>query len=83
MDFMSIGTQEILMIILVAILVVGPNRIVEISRTMGKVMRAIRKTTVELTTSVTKELEIEDKKKQPPEKPENKGETPDDRASEP
>lgn len=76
MDLMSIGTQEILMIILVAVLVVGPNRIVEISRTLGKVMRAIRKTTAELTTSVTREMELEEKEKQPPASPEKKEELP-------
>jgi Tat protein translocase TatB subunit len=83
MDFMSIGTQEILMIILVAILVVGPNRIVGISRTMGNIMRAIRKTTAELTTSVTKELEQEEKDKHPPAAPKNKERAPDSQTPKP
>ena len=83
MDFMSIGTQEILMIILVAVLVVGPNRIVEMSRTMGKVMRAIKKTTFDLTSAVTKELELEEKDKQPLVDPENKETLPGDQASKP
>ena len=73
---MSIGSSEILMILLVAVLVVGPNRIIEISRTIGKVMRTIRKTTADLTTSVTKELELEDKDKQPPADPEKKEQLP-------
>ena len=83
MDFMSIGTQEILMIILVAVLVVGPNRIVEMSRTLGKITRAIKKTSIDLTSAVTKELELEEKDKQPPANPENKDEPPDDQASKP
>jgi Tat protein translocase TatB subunit len=83
MDFMSIGTQEILMIILVAVLIVGPNRIVEMSRTMGKVMRAIRKTTAELTTSVTKEIELEEKEKQSSANPENKEKPSGNQASKP
>ena len=83
MDFMSIGSSEILMILLVAVLVVGPNRIVEMSRTMGKVMRAIKKTTFDLTTAVTKELEFEEKDKQPPAGPENKEKLPGDQASKP
>jgi Tat protein translocase TatB subunit len=83
MDFMSIGTQEILMIILVAVLIVGPNRIVEMSRTMGKVMRAIRKTTAELTMNVTKEIELEEKKKQPPADTETKKELPGDHTTKP
>ena len=64
MDFMSIGTSEILMILLVAILVVGPNRIVGLGRSLGKIMRAIKKTSFDLTSAVTKELELEDKDKQ-------------------
>ena len=80
---MSIGTQEILMVILVAVLVVGPNRIVEMSRTMGKIMRAIKKTTFDLTSAVTKELELEEKDKQPSADPENKEELPGDQASKP
>ncbi len=83
MDFMSIGTQEILMIILVAVLVVGPNRIVEISRTMGKITRAIKKTSIDLTSAVTKELELEEKDKQPPANPENKQKPQGDPASKP
>jgi len=83
MDLMAIGTQEILMIILVAVLIVGPNRIVEVSRTIGKVMRAIKKTTSELTTAVTKELELEEKDKQPPANPQNKEELPGDQAPKP
>jgi sec-independent protein translocase protein TatB len=83
MDFTSIGSSEILMIILVAVLVVGPNRIVEISRTMGKVMRAIKKTTFDLTSAVTKELELEEKEKQPPADPKNKEELPGNQASKP
>ena len=83
MDFTSIGSSEILMIILVAVLVVGPNRIVEISRTMGKVMRAIKKTTFDLTSAVTKELELEEKEKQPPADPKNKEELPGNQTSKP
>lgn len=59
MDFLSIGTGEILMILLVALLVLGPNRVVEFARTMGKVMRTIKKASFDLTSTVTKELEEE------------------------
>ena len=63
MDFMSIGTSEILMILLVAILVVGPNRVVGLGRSLGKIMRTIKKTSFDLTSAVTKELDLEDKDK--------------------
>ena len=64
MDFLSVGTSEILMILLVALLVVGPNKVIELGRTLGKVMRTIRKASFDLTSSVSRELELEDKKKQ-------------------
>ena len=83
MDLMSIGTQEILMIILVAVLVVGPNRIVGMSRTMGKITRAIKKTTIDMTSAVTKELELEEKEKQPPADTETKKELTGDQAPRP
>ena len=59
MDFMSVGTSEILMILLVAIIIVGPNKIIEVARTMGKIMRTLKKASFDLTSTVTKELEDE------------------------
>ena len=63
MDFMSVGTSEILMILLVAILVVGPNRVVEMARTLGKIMRSIKKASFDLTSAVSRELDLENKEK--------------------
>jgi Sec-independent protein translocase protein TatA len=71
MDFMSIGAQEILMILLVAILVVGPTRIVEVGRTIGRITRAIKKASIDFSSAVSKEMELEEKDKKttpPPEK---------------
>ena len=73
MDFMSIGTSEILMILFVAVLVIGPNRIVGLGRTLGKIMRTIKKTSFDLTSAVTKELELEDKDKQDSNKADKQG----------
>ena len=74
MDFMSIGTSEILMILLVAIIVVGPNRIVGTARSLGKIMRSIKKASYDLTSAVTREIDLEEKEieKKPPENPEKK-----------
>jgi len=72
MDFMSIGAQEILMILLVAIIVVGPNRIVEIGRTIGKITRSIKKASIDFSSAVSKEMELEEKNKQDPPPPEKK-----------
>jgi len=39
----NIGTQEILVILAIALVVVGPRRLPEISRTIGRFMNEIRK----------------------------------------
>ncbi len=72
MDFLSVGASEILMVLLVALLVVGPNKVVEMARTLGKVMRSVRKASSELTSAVTREMEIEDREKRPPSSAEKK-----------
>ncbi len=64
MDFFSIGFGEALVILIVALIVFGPGRIVEIGRTLGKITRTLRKASFDLTTQVTKELE--EKKGNPP-----------------
>lgn len=62
--FSQIGTQEILMILLVAVIVIGPNKIVEFGKTVGKVSRNIKKISTDMTTSIERELD-EEKKKEP------------------
>jgi sec-independent protein translocase protein TatB len=63
MDFMAVGTSEVLMILLVALLVVGPNKVVQTARTLGRIMRSIRKASYDLTSAVTRELEMEEREK--------------------
>ena len=65
MDLLDVGSAEVLVILLVAMLVVGPRKIVELARTIGKIIRTIKKAALDLTSSVTKELELEDKEKNP------------------
>ena len=62
MDFFGIGFGEIILILVVALVIWGPSRIAEIGLKLGKVTRALRKATFDLTTQVTRELEsaIED-----------------------
>lgn len=61
MDFLGMGTGEILLIIIVALLIWGPNRIVEIARTLGKIVRSLRNITSDLTTAVTREIDLAEK----------------------
>ena len=57
MDFLGIGGGEIFVIIIIAVLLWGPGRIVEIARGMGKVVHNLKSTTSEFTSQITKELE--------------------------
>jgi len=57
MEFFGIGTGEVLLILVVALIIWGPARVVEIGRTMGKMVRTLRKATVDLTSQVTRELD--------------------------
>jgi sec-independent protein translocase protein TatB len=61
--FSSVGTQEILMILLVAIIVIGPNKIAEFGKTLGNVSRNLKKASSDFTTSITREIEEEEKEK--------------------
>ena len=64
-DFFGIGGWEILLILVIALIIWGPVKMVEISRTLGKIVRGLRKATFDLTTQVTKELELEEKDNPP------------------
>jgi sec-independent protein translocase protein TatA len=68
MDFLGIGGGEILVILLVVLLLWGPNRIVEISRTLGKTVHSFRKAASDISTQISREVE-EQKKQVPQEKP--------------
>ena len=65
MDFLGIGPGELLLILIIALIVFGPGKIVEVSRQLGKTVRAFRKASSELTAQVTKELESEEKDHSP------------------
>jgi Tat protein translocase TatB subunit len=57
MDFFGIGGWEILLIVLVALLIWGPGRMIEIARTLGKIVHKLRNITSDLTTQITKEID--------------------------
>ena len=56
MGFLGIGTWEILLILILALIILGPGKLTDIARTLGKTVRAIRKASADLTTAVTREL---------------------------
>jgi len=75
MGFLGIGTGEILLILILALIVLGPGRIPEIARTLGRTIRAIKKASADLSTTVTRELETT-RNEPPPASQDKTGEAP-------
>ena len=71
MELFGMGGMEILLILVVVLIVLGPGRIVEIGRTLGRITRTLRKASFDLTSAVTKEIEGQEKE-EPPEATEKK-----------
>ena len=59
MGFLDIGWSELLLILVVVLIAFGPGRVVEISRTLGRTVRAFRKATSNITAQVTREFDEE------------------------
>lgn len=57
MDFFGIGPLELIVIAIIALIVLGPERLVEASRSLGKTMNAFRRAASDLTTQVNREIE--------------------------
>ena len=57
MGFSGIGIWEIILIIVVILLVLGPHRLPEIGRTLGRAFRNIKKASSDISTNISKELE--------------------------
>ena len=66
MDFFGIGGGEVLLILVIAVIVLGPGKVVEFGRTLGKMSRTLKNASSNLTAQVTKELEEQEKKPPPP-----------------
>ena len=56
MNFFNIGTAELLLIFIIALIVVGPRRLPEIARSLGKIMSDLRRMSQEFTTQMAQEL---------------------------
>ncbi len=56
MNFLNVGPFELVMIILIAILVVGPQRMVELVRSIGRMAAQLRKFSAEFTSLLQAEV---------------------------
>ena len=60
MDFFGIGFGEVLLVLIVALIIWGPKRLPGIARMLGKTMHTLRKATNDLTSQITREIDIEE-----------------------
>lgn len=63
------GPLEVLVILVVALIFLGPQRIVQVASQLGKVVREFRKASSQLTEELTREMVIDEPPKKPPAKP--------------
>lgn len=57
MDFLNVGPWELVLVLIIAILVAGPKRMVEIARTLGQFSRQLRDLSREFTTALQAEIQ--------------------------
>ena len=69
MNFFGIGSLEIIIILVVAFLVLGPTRLVGVARGLGKIVRELRNATGQM----TRIMEEEDQERPPKEKDPGEG----------
>ncbi|MBU0700840.1 twin-arginine translocase TatA/TatE family subunit [bacterium] len=58
----GIGTQEIIVILIIALIVVGPRKLPEIGRALGRGLREIKKATDEIKDQMSLEIKNIDEK---------------------
>ncbi len=56
MDFFGIGPFEVLLILLIAFIILGPKRLIEMSKKAGKVTSDLTRSVSELNEQVNKEM---------------------------
>ena len=62
MNFFGIGIFEMFFVMLVALLVLGPSRMVEVSRTLGRYVRELQRATSE----IPRLIDLDDLEGKPP-----------------
>jgi TatA/E family protein of Tat protein translocase len=65
MTLFGIGPIELLVILVLALIVFGPNRLPEIARSLGKAMSELRRTSQEVSETVMRELDVTPEPEQP------------------
>lgn len=60
MNFLDIGIFEIMIVLIVALLVIGPQRLPEVARKMGKIYRNLKKMTGDFTKQIKEAADLDD-----------------------
>ncbi len=69
MNILNIGPAELLFILIIAIIVLGPERMIEIARKLGQYSRQLQNLTGELTSALQSEIVVEENQEPPPDGP--------------
>ena len=56
MDILNVGPAELILVLIIAILVAGPKRMVEIAHSLGRISRQLRDLSREFTTALQAEV---------------------------
>jgi sec-independent protein translocase protein TatA len=56
-----LGIQELILILVIALIIFGPKKLPELGRTLGKTLAEFKRTSNEIKNSIEKELEEEKK----------------------
>jgi sec-independent protein translocase protein TatA len=60
LDFFGVGLGEVLLVLVLALIIWGPGKIVNVAKTLGKMVHNLKKATSDLTTQITSEAEEKD-----------------------
>jgi Tat protein translocase TatB subunit len=71
MDMFGIGLPELVIILIVALLVVGPSKLPEVARSIGKALGDFRRMADDVKDTLTQELDREEEEKQKKQKDES------------
>ena len=61
MEFFGMGFGEILLILVIAIIILGPGKIVNVAKGLGKLVYNIKKATSDVTMQINKEIQEQEK----------------------
>lgn len=64
----GIGMPELIIILIVALIVVGPKRLPELARTLGRGLAELKRATNDVRNTLETELQIQDKAPVPPQR---------------